>query len=220
MRNRPKIPSRTPQEVAELSRLLSSLPWHSQNTRNETFRNADGVYMKLINFRSAERGSGLSWSKQDKALIDAYTDRPDDATQRAALIRQAASLLAIAKTDKDTVSIEVPFEFQEGRSTTLVHLHRERNRSLRKRILFSRRVAGELFCEICKWRSPLQDEEFFDAAFECHHLHPLGLTDGIRITRMQDVALLCANCHLLVHRYISSRGKWLSVREAQSLISW
>jgi hypothetical protein len=37
-----------------------------------------------------------------------------------------------------------------------------------------------------------------DSQLDVHHLHPLG-TGGERLTGLDDVAVLCANCHRLAH---------------------
>ena len=47
-------------EIVALSALLNRMPWHSPDGRNGTFRNPDGVSLKLLNIRSFERGSGLN----------------------------------------------------------------------------------------------------------------------------------------------------------------
>ncbi len=35
---------------------------------------------------------------------------------------------------------------------------------------------------------------------------------------MRDVALLCANCHRLIHEAIANEGRWLGIDEASLLI--
>jgi 5-methylcytosine-specific restriction protein A len=35
---------------------------------------------------------------------------------------------------------------------------------------------------------------------ECHHLVPLAELPGVRRTRLTDLAIVCANCHRMLHR--------------------
>lgn len=88
----------------------------------------------------------------------------------------------------------------EGGTKLVRHLRRERQRWLvdaKRRVVVAER--GELICEICGLRSKSLPADVGDACFEVHHLIPLA-TAGESITRLQDLALLCANCHRMVHR--------------------
>jgi len=42
---------------------------------------------------------------------------------------------------------------------------------------------------------------------ECHHLYPLSMNKKNRVTKLEDVAILCANCHRMIHRVISKKDK-------------
>jgi 5-methylcytosine-specific restriction protein A len=47
----------------------------------------------------------------------------------------------------------------------------------------------------------------------------LPLSIGLeRITRLQDLALVCANCHRILHRLIAQNKRWIAVEEARSMI--
>ncbi|MGO8869009.1 MAG: HNH endonuclease [Alphaproteobacteria bacterium] len=50
---------------------------------------------------------------------------------------------------------------------------------------------------------------------ECHHRQPLdALVEGTK-TRIDDLALLCANCHRMFH----IQRRWLSVEELKTIIN-
>ena len=54
-----------------------------------------------------------------------------------------------------------------------------------------------------------------DGFIECHHTIPVrDLRPGSR-TRLSDLALVCANCHRMIHR----RSPWLTVEELRLLVS-
>jgi len=49
---------------------------------------------------------------------------------------------------------------------------------------------------------------------ECHHTLPLSELGEERPTRIDEVALVCANCHRMIHH----RRPWLAVHDLASLI--
>ena len=54
-----------------------------------------------------------------------------------------------------------------------------------------------------------------DAVIECHHIKPLHTLAEAQTTRLEDLALLCSNCHRMVH----ARRPWLTVDDLKSLLS-
>lgn len=97
---------------------------------------------------------------------------------------------------------------------TEFHTRRERDQKLRDRLLSSRHTSGKLFCEMCGTPPLITNVALREAHFEAHHVVPLSST-GTRTTRLSDLALLCANCHRLLHRAIAIEKRWLSVAEGK-----
>lgn len=84
----------------------------------------------------------------------------------------------------------------EGNQRLVLHLQRERNRSIVRQ---KKRSVSSLDCEVCGFSFA---EAYGDAArdyCEVHHLVPLSDVEYITTTRMADLAVLCANCHRVVH---------------------
>lgn len=90
----------------------------------------------------------------------------------------------------------------EGAPVLKAHLRRERRsadlaKKLKKSTL---KRTGKLACVVCDFD--------FAAAYgpkglgyiEAHHIVPLGESDEAVITTAADLALVCANCHRMVHR--------------------
>jgi 5-methylcytosine-specific restriction protein A len=48
---------------------------------------------------------------------------------------------------------------------------------------------------------------------ECHHRVPLHVTGQVT-TRLEDLALICSNCHRMIHR----TRPWLTVEELGQLV--
>jgi len=94
----------------------------------------------------------------------------------------------------------------------LTRLHRQRERD--RRLVEAKkkdalRKHGRLFCEACDLQPELKFGNRGRSVIECHHIRPLHtLVDGDTM-RLDDLALICANCHRLIHG-----GKpWLTLED-------
>jgi 5-methylcytosine-specific restriction enzyme A len=198
------------ERVHNLSNILRSLPYHAQAVRKPSFRNAAGVAFKLLNLRNVATGKGLkNVSETDREVWRLFGSSPQDAAEAARLIYASVDQIA-GSTESDESE-----EFIEGRAVTRAHLSRERSKRVRNRLLAARRKRGILKCDLCGWRPTHPDNRFSDAYFEAHHLVPLACA-GSRITRLSEVALLCANCHRLIHRAIALEKRWVGLDEART----
>jgi hypothetical protein len=121
------------------------------------------------------------------------------------------------KADDATVPpTEEDIEQVEGSSIFRSHFVRERAPGIRKKLLAQRRMVG-LSCDICGTGGEGYDDELRDAIFEAHHATK-PIQDGLRRTRLKDMALLCACCHRLLHRLVKLRKEWVTVAEAKLYI--
>lgn len=206
-----KLPSASDDRVIELSQLLRSLPYHDQAARKASFRNPDGVSFKLQNLRQVATGKGLgNVSEMDRAVWNEFKDYPKGAKRLANLIKAGIDVAANEEVASDT-----ELEFVEGRTVTEAHKRRERNPNLRKKLIINRRNKGALKCEICDCAEP--PAPFGESLFEAHHTIPLA-TGSERRTKLIDMALLCANCHRMLHRAISLEKRWIKIQEARDIL--
>ncbi len=89
----------------------------------------------------------------------------------------------------------------EGRILSKLHRKRERNsRLVRRKKLAAIRTTGRLLCEVCDFDFAAVYGALGDGFAECHHLTPLAELDGTGLTRLSDLAIVCANCHRMLHR--------------------
>ena len=102
--------------------------------------------------------------------------------------------------------MEIPSEdeesnFGEGAEVYRMHRARERDPQLAKRAKQKRLAeTGALKCEVCNFDF---SEEFGDLGagyIEAHHTTPVSQLAGIRRTKLSELALVCANCHRMLHR--------------------
>jgi|GEM_PF-2087341 len=105
----------------------------------------------------------------------------------------------------------------EGKAKLKAHFVRERAPGMRKRLFSARKHIG-LFCDICGSTGDSLDDEVRDAMFEVHHaVEPISA--GQRKTRVEDLALLCACCHRLIHRLVRVRREWATIDQARRILS-
>ncbi len=93
--------------------------------------------------------------------------------------------------------------FLEGQPRTRMVNHRRRERSLRDaKIREAIRLTGAVRCEVdaCGFDFLATYGEVGREYGQVHHLKPLASNDGTVVTRLEDLAILCANCHAIVHR--------------------
>ncbi|GLU34028.1 HNH endonuclease [Trinickia caryophylli] len=206
-----KIPSGADERVKALSELLRRFPYHAAASKKASFRNPDGVAFKLQNLRQIATGKGLgNVSETDRAVWAEFGASPEAVKSTANSIRAGVVAMEVA----DTFAPDT--EFAEGRIVSELHSRREREPKLRERLLSARRGRGKLFCEMCGEPPPAANAALKESHFEVHHIVPLSYA-GARITRLADVALLCANCHRLLHRAIAMEKRWLSVAEGKAI---
>lgn len=205
--------------VRELSALLNQLWAGSDYAHAENLRSPSGVSMKLSNFqrldpRYRDRGrKGLAHgAKGDEEVWKEFAhDRPRlRATAQA--IRHALLLSPQVATQPD---LSGDVEASEGAVLTRMHHYRERDAGLaKKRKAQALALQGRLDCEACGF----DFEKVYGARgkgfIEVHHTKPLETLQPGHRTKLSDLAILCANCHRMVH----ARRPWLSMAELKGLV--
>lgn len=120
------------------------------------------------------------------------------------------------KSAQDNYSNGGDIEFPEGRKVERQHTVRERNSELvvKAKAQFKKKH-GRLYCEVCKFD--------FEATYggagcdfiEVHHIIPVCELEPGTKTKISDLAMVCSNCHRMLHR----RRPWLSISALRKLIS-
>lgn len=207
------------QEVKELSTLLNQLGASLGRTQSTIYRNAKEVYAQLMNFRrfdpvyTTEGKSGLGRDyKEEGSIWEEYANDLPRLAQVAAAIRSTVQTPEIdevlAEEDEDIV------EASEGRILTRLHRTRERNKKLvNARKDKALQLQGHLKCEACNFDFVEKYGARGVGFIEAHHTKPVyTLADGAK-TKLDDLALICANCHRMIH----ARRPWLTMDELRAL---
>ena len=107
-------------------------------------------------------------------------------------------------------------EAPEGRVFTRLHRDHERNRTLvDQRKQGALRAAGKLACEACGFDFAQTYGRRGHGYIEAHHTKPVSTLAENAKTRLEDLALLCANCHRMIH----AAQPWLDLSELRALLA-
>lgn len=79
------------------------------------------------------------------------------------------------------------------------HVRKERSEALRKARLASARQKGEVRCEVCGLAFGHLPREIGEACCEVHHTIPVSSLASGAMVRLRDLAVVCSNCHRMIH---------------------
>jgi len=200
--------------VIELSNVLKRLPLHNEEVRITNFRSENSIALKLANFRSLDPRDGAKGmtrgGKADKLIWDEFSSHRIELRKIASLILNISSEDTIGQAEYDEEDVGA----REGRLLYRAHRVRERCRKIvlnKKRSTL--RKKGRLDCEVCGFNYHVVYGLLGRDYIECHHNLPLASANGV-VTKLCDLALVCANCHRMLHR-----GRpWKSIDELKEVV--
>lgn len=213
-------PGKSSDDVVALSKLLNKMSVHLSNGSAD-FRNPNGVYMKVMNFRRfdpaylAQGKKGLArGGKSEAGVWNDFVERPD------VLAGAANAIRAMVERGLGAEIADFPgdeaFEAEEGRVLARVHLTRERNRKLvEQKKLAALTNTGGLACEVCSFEFKLVYGERGEGFIEAHHVRPIHTLLPGQKTKLEDLALVCSNCHRMIH----ARRRWLTIEQLRDQLS-
>ncbi len=191
--------------MQRLSELLRSLPLHRAEARTQpSFRSADSVSRKTTDFMTnhpAYVGKATRCGKPTLLMIQTFLSREAEMLQAAEAIEDGVGSgeLHLLPEQPDEVD-EAGASAVEGRLLVRRALARERNPKLRSmKIQHVQRMGAPLQCEVCSFDFVKTYGELGKDYIEVHHVTPLHAI-GVRETKLDELACLCANCHRMCHR--------------------
>lgn len=143
--------------------------------------------------------------KPDAAILATWGSRSEDELWQAIRPFWESGDVPIPRSVLDDIEVETEQADQEevslgleGRSRAIVSRVRERSPRLRAAAL---KIHGYL-CQVCGF----DFEETYGAwgrrFIEVHHVQPLGAApvQGVEVDPATDLAVVCSNCHRMIHR--------------------
>lgn len=219
LRRRNFDPRPQSEEITKLVQRIAKVGAALGLTEYGTFlRTPESVAMKLRNFSSFDpeyTGHGrrglTNGNKLEVELWDEFSERPEE------VARVAKGILEIVGAhDAGIYTVDdIDFEAPEGRIMTRVHFSRERNSTLvkKKKDAMLRRH-GRLACEVCGFDFFQTYGERGRQFIECHHTIPISLLGENAKTCLSDLALVCSNCHRMIH----AQRPWWSIEDARAVL--
>ena len=135
-----------------------------------------------------------------REIWDAHHGEAARVSAIAARIREGIAALDFSIPTAESLGVS---EALEGRVLTYQHVRRERDPRLtrRKKEQFQDENRGRLFCEVCAFDYEVRYGAHGRGFIEAHHVRPLSELPraGGRV-RLEDLILLCASCHRMIHR--------------------
>jgi len=206
--DRSVIDSRNP-KIIELSEIINKLPLFKERPDEEKFRNPNGVSLKLSNFMAIDpsfKGKGMSsYSKLDYTIFNEFVNNKKVLHSIANEIRSVAhddilreKIYAIEEDEKTITDSVI-----EGQILYKLHKVRERDSKIiqtKKNQILS--LTGFLACEVCDFDFYKFYGEIGRGFIECHHKTPLSEFKAESKTTLNDLALVCSNCHRIIHKSI------------------
>jgi predicted HNH restriction endonuclease len=155
----------------------------------------------------------LASRREQQSSIIASFEAPNDHTPFYRWVMHAPLAAAIrglgwfSAEDVGTHPPNAPLDSEsaiEGNQQRRLVIHRQRESSLRRAKLdaFRKEHDGRLFCEVpgCGFSFEIVYGELGSGFAEVHHLTPLGELSQPISTTLADLAVVCANCHRMIHR--------------------
>lgn len=106
--------------------------------------------------------------------------------------------------------------YEEGKAKLETHTKRERNPKVVKeaKSLFMKKN-GRLYCELCGFDFEKIYGELGRGFIEGHHINLVSQMKDGDVTKVEDIKMLCSNCHKMVHRGIV---KGIDIEEIKNII--
>ncbi len=106
-------------------------------------------------------------------------------------------------------------EFSEGKLSIKEHIKRERNHQLiiKAKEKFKQKN-GSLYCEVCGFDFSKAYGEIGNDFIEAHHIKPVSELKENEKTKIEDIVMVCSNCHSMLHR----KRPWLTKEQLKTLL--
>ena len=209
----PTIPSADSEEMRKLSDIITKLHQKSQGNTSNTRRSANSVHLKIMNFHTfnpSYTGKGLpNGSKRDRRIYREFENDRDKLSETAKAIKSSV------ESEEAYVIDCYDLEVSEGKPQARVHLYRERSKEIiskkKEKVLND---TGQLQCEGCGFEFIKTYGYRGDGFIECHHTKPVSEMMPGDTTTLDDLCLICSNCHRMIHR----SKPWLTMDQLKELV--
>lgn len=139
------------------------------------------AYQLAVEAREAGlREMELDWPERKRQLDDKRSSSGDGQIQDTPVIRNVQA--------------------SEGELKCRIYLERSRNKTLREAVIENyRALNNDVRCQVCDFSFEDKYGVMGKGLIEVHHIVPLSTFESETVNSVDDLILLCANCHYVVH---------------------
>ena len=193
----------------------------------------EGKYKGFISLNGSDIRKGPKSTKCAEKIWEKYKDEfaPDKINEIGRLEQKAEEIIKSIVLDAETIEGSNEIErlrikldaygfFLEGREKIIwEHKLRERNPTIVKdKKEAVKREKGFLACEVCGFIFKDTYGKHGEDFIECHHKKPIAQMKIGDKTFPTDLALVCSNCHRMIHHPIGDRKDCLTIEELREII--
>jgi hypothetical protein len=163
----------------------------------------DGQTLRTVRQLTPESAAQL-----DAVLEADYPLHADNAKSSGTMAPRSNTAAADEVTDEDAN------DFPEGAARYRLHRSYERSSVLIAEVKRARKATGKFTCDVCDFDFADWYGEIGEGFIEAHHCIPVSKLGKDGSTNPRDIALVCSNCHRMLHR----RRPWLQIHELKKLL--
>lgn len=184
--------------IIELAEILTLLQVCTQS--KPSIRTPSAVSLKLNSFLPLDDRYEKQGLKSTKLVREVWNEFNG---KREHLSNLASKIKNIARMGQDISEIETEDVYSANEGKIFYRLHKLKERDSKLILLKKKDVLkknGRLFCEVCNFNF----EDFYGVIgqdfIECHHKKPISELRIEDETTLDDLAVVCSNCHRMLHR--------------------
>ncbi len=184
------------------------------NASFENYSTFNNIVKQVRNFlKTKDKSSSLLYAHSFLWIIGNQMKNEND-NQETTL--QAEQKIAIETELKQIIAEENDeLAFPEGKENFRLHKSKERNRELIKAVKERRLLTDQkLCCDVCSFSFTDKYGDIGEGYIEAHHLFPISELKEETVINMDDIALVCSNCHRMLHR----RRPWLNLDNLKTML--
>ncbi len=202
----------------QLKSMFPNMHWDAQSSgttiRPEVTVKLESEWTRFLATRGIVQPSAPDRGTLLEEEEDIWRELSSDRAELRKLANVITNSVSTTKIEDNNISPEEE-DFPEGKVLYRLHRTRERNRELVKKAKDKRKKeAGVLKCDVCQFNFFEKYGDIGADYIECHHTKPVSELEDSDKTQLKDIALVCANCHRMLHR----KRPWLSIEQLKGLL--
>ena len=178
------------------------------------------IYKAVENLKGKDNLTS-SWKASVRGAIETYSKDSEKYNGKDDLFYSVngigKGIWGLNNYEDQTINVDLTEDdigFPEGKEVLRKHIVRERNPKLIRLAKENfKSTNGMLFCEICGFNFEEEYGEIGKGFIEGHHSIPISDLKHKEETKVEDIVMVCSNCHKMLHR----KRPWLSKNELKKI---